>query len=189
MGTHAIILLAYHFADEQGHCRGVETEFLLQVAIDLAHLLAPLVIVGIGLALMQQDALDDTVFSGRLRHREQALVGVAAILIEDAVHPVALLLGNQRSVFVLVEEGDGTAFYGHRHDADAHTVGHDIEQRAPEPVGRPQVGIGPAEGRHGLAPLAERAVSTVSGCHAEIAVAHLQVLRFDRSLPYHVRLS
>ena len=102
-----------HLTDKQGHCRRVETQFLLQVAVYFPDRLLPLAVVSIRLALMQQDALDDTVLSCNLRHCQQTLVRVTPILIEDVNHPIAVLISDKRCILILVEEGDGTALYGY----------------------------------------------------------------------------
>ena len=40
-------------------------------------------------------------------------IRVAPVLVKDTVHPVALLLGDERCILILVEEGDGAALYGY----------------------------------------------------------------------------
>ena len=138
---------------------------------------------------MQQDALDDTVLGGNLRHREQPFVGVAPVLIEYAIHPVTLLLGDEGLILVFVKEGDRTAFDSYRHNADTHILRHHIEQRPSKPVHRPQMGIGTTERRHGLAPSSQLTVSTVRRSHTQIAFTHRQVLLLNGSLTCHIRLS
>ena len=101
---------------------------------------------------MQQDALDDTVLGGNLRHREQPFVGVAPVLIENAIHPVTLLLGDEGLILVFVKEGDRTAFDSHRHDTDTHILRHHVKQSTPEPVGGSEMSIGTAERWNGFAP-------------------------------------
>ena len=113
MTTDSAIFPTHDLADEQGHCRRIETQFLLQVAINLSQCLAPKVVIGIRLALMQKDALDDAVLGGNLGHCQQTLIRVAPVLVKDTVHPVALLLGDERCILILVEEGDGAALYGY----------------------------------------------------------------------------
>ena len=188
MAADAAVLAAYHLADEQGNSSRVETQFLLQVAVYLPDRLLPLLVVSVRLALMKQDALDDAIVSGHLGHRQQPLIGVSPVLVEDVVHPVAVFAGDDAGVLVFVEERYGTALNGHRHDADADIFGHRFEQRPSEPVGWAEVGISSAEWWHGLAPCAKLTVRAVGGGHAEKAVAYRQVLLLDGRLSRHVRL-
>ena len=154
MAADAAIFRTHHLTDEQGDSHGIELKLLLQVAVDFPHRLLPFPVVGIRLALMQQDALDDTILGCNLRHTQQSLVWIAPILIQNVVHPVAIFNGNDSRISVLVEESDRTTLNSHRHDADAYMLRHSFKQRAPKPVGRTKVGISTAEGRHGLAPRA-----------------------------------
>ena len=81
------------------------------------------------------------------------------------------------------------ALHGHRHDADTHIIRHSFEQRAPEPVGRTEVSISAAEWRHGLAPCAQLAVSTIGSSHTQKTFTYCHVLLFNGSLTCHIRLS
>ena len=154
MAADAAVLAAHHLADEQGNNRRVEAQLLLKVAVYLPDCLLPLLVVSVRLALMKQDALDDAIVGSHLGHRQQPLVRVAPILVEDVVHPVAVFAGDDAGILILVEKRYGTALNGHRHDADADIFGHRFEQRPSELVDRAEVGICSAEWRHGLAPCA-----------------------------------
>ena len=154
MAADAAIFASNHLADEQGNSRWVKVQRLLQVAVYLPDRLLPMAVVSVRFALMQQDAHDNAVLGGNLRHRQQALVRVTPVLVEDVIHPVAILNGDDAGVLVFVEEGDGTALYGHRYDADADIFRNHVEQCPSEPVGWSEVGICSAERRHSLAPCA-----------------------------------
>ena len=159
----------------------------LQVKINLQYRLAPFGVIGVCLSLMQQDSLDDAIPGGDLRHTHQTSIGVAAILVEDVVHPVLFLAGNERRVPVFVEECDGATLHCHRHDAYPHILGHHIEQGAPEIVGGPQTGIRTAQRGNGLTPCAQHTpVAAVCGRHTEETVAHRQVLWLNGCLPCHI---
>ena len=73
---------------------------------------------------MQEDALDDTCFLCLACHVDEALVGIAAIVVfGDGRPPLIGVVGQFLLALVLVEHLNGRATHGHSHDTHLHILG------------------------------------------------------------------
>ena len=72
---------------------------------------------------MQQDTLDDTILLSLLAELNQTVVGVAAVLLADILHPAGLL-GDVLLTLVLVEKVDRATCYSNHNDTDLYVLGH-----------------------------------------------------------------
>ena len=76
------------------HLLGFQLQVATEVLVHLLHHASPLGIAGIGLALMHQDTLDDTILLGFLGQSDQTLIGVIVVSSQHTLHPLwSLVLG------------------------------------------------------------------------------------------------
>ena len=80
MSADTAVFRPHDFPHQQWNGRGIKLEFPLKVTVNLPHCLAPFEAIGIRLALVQQDSLDDTILGCRLCHVEQTLIRVTALI-------------------------------------------------------------------------------------------------------------
>ena len=149
----ALLVRVHEFAREQRHGLGLEVQVLDQVVVDGLHLRGPLLVAGVRLPLVQQDALDDARLLGQLPHLDQVRVGVPAVLLDDAGHPPRGRLGV-RLVVRLVEQLDLAPGDRDVHDAHLDVLREVGDHRPAEVVGRAQAGRAPAQGGDGRVPVA-----------------------------------
>ena len=152
-GADAVHLGILQFAGEERDIVGVEAQFGAEVVMDLLHAARPGGIVRIGLALVQEHSLDHAVLLGDARDFQQAVVGAAAVLRDDGLHPVAFSV-DVLLVRILVPELQLGARDGHVDDAHADVRRQVLDHLAAEEIDRTQVVAFPADGRRGRVPMA-----------------------------------
>ena len=130
-----------------------------EVVVDALHLGSPLGVAGVRLALVHEDALDDTLFLGFAGQGDQPLVRIVVVGLEHALHPAGGLGLDIAGYLILHETLDLDTADGYMDDTYLNMLGQRGHERAAEPVGWCQTGIGTAERRHSLAPLAHLTTS------------------------------
>ena len=186
--AHALAVGLDNVADIEVHLLGLQLQIATQVVVNLLHHAGPFRVAGVGLTLMHQDALDDTVLLSFLGQRDQALVGVVVVSLQHALHPARSPLDVARDAVGQESLNVNTAD-GHVDDTNLDVVGRRGHHRAAKPVGRRQAGIGTAERSRSLAPLAHLAtlVGEIDGRHQQEARARAgQVLSLRAGIALHV---
>ena len=85
--------------------------------VDGIHTVRPVDITIVGLTLVKEDSLDDTLFLGNLCQFDETSIGIAVVAGSEVLHPVWLFL-QVSFIGTLVEEVDaGTA---HSHGDGSH---------------------------------------------------------------------
>ena len=146
VGTHC--LTGY-----ERHLLRVEVQVADDVAIDFLHLLQPPIVIGIRLALMQQDAPDDTVFLCPSCHLDEPSVRISPISSNLGLQPVGLYGIGVGLIAVFIEEVDGAAVYRHVYHTDSHLVVEVTPHDSSEEVDERHSRIASAERWVGHAPL------------------------------------
>ena len=77
----------HNLAGIEVHLLGLEVQVAAEVVVDALHLGSPLGVAGVRLALVHEDALDDTLFLGFAGQGDQPLVGIVVVGLEHALHP------------------------------------------------------------------------------------------------------
>ena len=164
--------------------------------MDLLHAPRPGGVVRVGLALVQQHALDHAVLLGDARHVQQALVGAHPIRFRDIHEPAARRIGGfRRQVFlagVLVPEFQLGTRYGHVNYAHADLIRQVLNHLASEEIDRAHVAAFAADGRDRRVPLAHFAAVTghVHRRHElEAGVVEALVLGCGPRAGFHVGLA
>ena len=189
--AHTLAISLHNVAGKEVHLLGLQLQVATQVVIDLLHHTSPLRVAGVGLALMHQDALDDTILLGLLGQRHQSLVGVVVVGLQHALHPLRSPLhiaGNA----VGQEAADVDAAYGHMDNANRDVLRQRGHHGAAKPVGRRQSRIGTTQGCRRLAPLTLFAslLRKVYRRHQQEARTRtLHILSLRTGCTLHVRLS
>ena len=80
------------FTCQKGNIFGIEVQILAEVVVNLLYTLWPLGIIRVGFSLMDENALDDAVLLGNACHINESLVGIAIVLVDNILHPVALVV-------------------------------------------------------------------------------------------------
>ena len=83
----ALAASLYDVACIEVHLLGLQLEVAAEVVVYLLHHASPLRIASVGLTLVHEDTLDNTVLLGLLGQRDQTLVGVVVVGGEHALHP------------------------------------------------------------------------------------------------------
>ena len=184
VGLHDVTGIEVHFL-------GLQLQVATQVVVHLLHHSRPFGVTGIRLALMHQDALDDTILLCSLGQGYQSLVGVASVSFQHTLHPtwrslhIALDAVGQKSL-------DVDATNRHMNDTNLDIFGQRRHHRTAKPVGRRQARVRTAKGGYGLTPLAHSASllwEIHSGHQQESRARALQVLSLRTRRPLHIRLS
>jgi len=152
-----LLILWHQAAGEQRHFLGLEVEILEQAVVDIFHFVGPLLVIGIGFALVQQDAFDDPIVLGQLRHRDEMLVRIATVDADDVGHPP----GRCRRIMlkrILLEQLDFAASNRNVHDANLDARRQVGNQCAAEIIRWAESCRGPAERRSGGIPVALRSL-------------------------------
>ncbi len=181
-----------HFAHQQGHDLAAQVEVTQDIVIDALELHRPVLLAGVGLALVHQDALDHAVLLRLFGERDQAAVGIVVIGGEHPLHPSGGAVLHVIVDAVRQEGLDVAAADGDVDDAHLDIVRKVLHQRPAEVVGGREAGAGTAERRDGGVPLALLAphLGEIDGRHHLEAVAHaLEVLRLNAGVALHVGLS
>ena len=189
--AHSVLLFIFELSGKKRSLLRVQTKILAEIVIDIPDSFRPERIFRVGLALMHEDTLDHTVLLGDLRHVHEPLVRIAAVLLDDGLHPVALVV-DVLLVVVLVPKLDlGT---GHRNidDTDLDVFWKDFDHLATEEVYRTEVVSFAADRWNSGIPLAHLAVKLrhVHGCdEAEARVVEVLVLLCRPCARFHVGLT
>jgi len=182
----------HHLAGKQGHLLGLQLQVAEQAVVHLLHLGGPFRVAGVRLALVHQDALDHAVFLGLLAQSDQPLIGIVAVGLEHALHPVGGLVLGIVGNLVGHEAFDLDAADGHGNHAHTDVGGQTGCQCAPEIIDGCQAIVAAAERRKGLVPFAHLPAATVvvdGGHHLEAVAYTLQVLGLRAGGSLHVRLA
>ena len=184
-----VIFSPYGFTGDNRTVFGLEIQFFEQVSVELLHFLRPGFVIGIGFSLVEDDALDDSVFLGLLGQRDQALQRFAAITVNLVALPVGQVLAYPRVGELRMEHVDGTTVNGNQECSHLFVLGKILQHCASEVVGRTE--FRPLAGEWGncLAPLAHGMRIAITGRQVQETFAHDGVLGSQWSLTYHVRLS
>ena len=167
----------------------IESDILHQTVIDLLDLVRPIAIALVSFTLVEDDALDDAVFLGLLRHIYQTLVRVIAIILDDILEPAGLgrhiALVKRR-----IERHDAAARNGHDHDTDPDLRVELFDQRASEVIRRAEAPMLVRQRGNRVIPRSEFPSVEVVDCreHLEARIDRL-VLAFDSALALHIGLA
>ena len=119
----------------------------LQVATEvLRHHTSPLGVTSIGLALVHQDTLDDTILLGLLGQLHQTLIGVVVVSGQHTLHPTWSLLLSILFDAIRQETLDINTTDSHMDDANSDVIGCRSHHRATKPVGRSQTRVWTTQG-------------------------------------------
>ena len=77
----------YDITSEEGHILGLQLQVAAKGIIHLLHLLGPVGITGIRLALVHQDTLDYTILLCLLGQSNQSFIGVVTVCLQHSLHP------------------------------------------------------------------------------------------------------
>ena len=195
MCADTILIEADSFATKDGHIFGLQVEVGEDVLIDTVHLVGPMRAIGIGLALMNEQAANDpTLGLCLLGQRDETPVGIAIVGSNLVLHPIHLTTINEALVEILVEET-------HRATIDSHLDnGYRVDGRkvlkdgASEIIGgRQEIGTmitRTAVARLGHTPLSHLAVFVFGGSKIEETRRDDGVFfRRDVTNTYHVGLT
>ena len=162
-----------------------------QMVIDVLHLLPPLRVSRVRLALMHQDAFDDAILLSLLRQSNERLVGIIVVVGEYARHPCGNLLQ------VALDAIGHETFYldaanSHMNNANLNVLRQRSHKSTAKPISRRQARIGTAKRSRSLAPLAFLTSSfcVVHSRHQQEARAWAgDIHSFRSSCAFHIRLS
>ena len=189
--TPAQIARRRKLANQDGSLFRVELQFGNQVVIHLLHAAGPVLHLVIGLALMEEEPLDDALLLCNLAHLHDALVNVAAVFVQILDPPgIALVLGilHVGRIAVLVEQVYALPANRDVRHRNLDAVGEIRHHGAPEDIGNAHLrGAMAHRGRRRveLAHLLVRMVRRAQ--HEEARVLHL-VLVGNGRLARHVGL-
>ena len=141
-------------SDIEVHLLRLQLQVATQVLIYLLHHASPLGVTGIGLALMHQDTLDDTILLGFLCQFHKTFVGVIVVGGQHTLHPAWSLFLDVVRDAVGQETLDVDTANGNVDDTNLDIIGQRGHEGTAEPVGRGQTSILTAQGSRSLAPLA-----------------------------------
>ena len=183
-------------SDIEVHLFGLQLEIATEILINLLHHTSPLRVAGIGLALMHQDTLDDTVLLSLLGQRDQTLVGVVVVSGQHALHPTRSLLVHVIGDAVGEEALDIDTTDSHVDNTDLDVLGQRSHKGTTEPVGWGQTRVRTAKGSRSLTPLTHLTLWATVGSR-EIDSGHQQEARtwagqigcLRTGITLHVRLS
>ena len=191
-GADASAVGVHHLAYKQRHYLALEAEVAKQVVIHLLELTWPGRIAGVGLALVDEDALNDADLLGLASHLHEAVVRLVVVGGEHPFHPVRCAFGDIAVDTVWQEGLDVAAADGDVDHADLDVLGQVCNQRAAEVVRRGEAGALAAKRRNGGVPFALYAAQLiiVGGCeHHEALVHALEVARLDLGVALHIGLA
>ena len=181
----------HHLANQQRHLSGREAQILQHTFIDALHLMRPLAVACVRLALMEEYALDDAVVLSLACQGDEVCIGVTAIVLCPVLEPVGLLpqvVGTP----LLVKQLYLASAYRYVYDTYANLFGEVLQQCASEVVGRAQTSVYHREWRHRLVPLTTYAAHLrhVERRHyLQSRPYAYRVLRLYGATPLHVRLA
>ncbi len=140
---------------------------------------------------MHEDALYDTVLLGKLCHLHKTLIRIAAILADDVLHPVALVV-DILLIVVLVPKLDLSS--RNRNIDYAHTIvgRKNLNHFSTEEIHRAEVVAFTTDRRHGSVPFPHLTpeVGHVDGCHElETRIVEILVLLGRCGTGFHVGLT
>ena len=155
---------------------GLQLQVATKVLIYLLHHASPLGVTSIGLALMHQDTLDDTVLLSLLGQLYHTLIRVIIISLKHTLHPAwSLLLG------ILLDTIGQESFDINTTDSYMNHTNLDIlwqrsHHGTTKPVGRCQTCVRTAERSRSLTPLTHLTGWALSCCR-EVNSRHQQETR------------
>ena len=181
----------YHLTNKQWGLLRLQLQVTQHVVINLLYHTSPLGVASVGLALVHQHTLDDTILLSLLGQCDESFIGVIVVGGQHGNHPSWCLLHVVLDA-VGQETLDVNTANGHVDDANADILRQRLDHRATKPVGRCQTRIRAAEWGRGFAPLPHLAASLriVNGWHEQetgTRTGDVLCLRLGCSL--HVRLS
>ena len=172
------------------HFFGLQLQVAKQMVIYVLHLLSPLGIARVRLALMHQNALNNAIILSLLCQSDERLVGVIVVIGEYARHPARNLL--QVALDTIGHETFNlNASYGHMNHTNFDVLGQGSHKSTTKPIGWRQTRIGTAKRSNSFAPLALLAttLSIVHSRHQEESrsrTGDILLLRFRCT--FHIRL-
>ena len=187
-GAASAHVFAHHLASHERHVGGIEVKVGEEALIHLLHLHGPVLLCGVGLALMEQDAFDDAILLSLLCQFDETRIRVVVVVFGHVFHPSRLLVEILPEM-VFVEEVDAASADGDVDDADADAVRRAADHGATEVVGWSQSGIRTTEWRHGAVPFASfpSQLFAVHRSHGEKPLADaFAVLWLDACISLHV---
>ena len=182
--------LAHRLTHKEGHFLGIEVQVIHQSVIDEFHLLGPVRLSIVTLALMQQDTLDDTRLLGYLSHIDHPLVRIVVVGFEIVLQPVGLIL-DIASHLLRDKAFDLRAAECHVNDTHLYVLRQVSHHRTSEIVSHTQSCALTHKGRCGGIPLTHLTLGTCkihTGQHLETRI-HRLVLCLWGGITLHVRLS
>ncbi len=189
--THSLALSLNNVAGIEVHLFGFQLQVATEVIIHLLHHTSPLRIARIGLTLMHQDTLDDTILLSLLGQRDQTLIRVVVVGFEHSLHPLRRLLHialdaiGQKSLDIDTTDG-------HMDNTNLDVLRQRSHHRTSKPVGRSQTRIGTAQRSRSLAPLTHLPAllrEVHCGHQQETRTRALQILSLRTGCTLHVRLA
>ena len=184
-------ILLYGFAYEQRYVFCLQIQILQDVVINSLYSVRPVGIAVVGFALMQEDALDNTLLLGYFCQFYQSGVWISVVLGCKVLHPVGLFL-EISLIGTLIEEVDAGSAHGHGDGSHLDAVWQVIHHLSSEIVNRSQSCRGSCLWRHGGVPLSllPSRLFIIHGIHSLESRVHARSVDvFDSRISFHVRLS
>ena len=97
--AHTVLLFIFKFSGKKRNLFRIEIEILAEIVVDLLDSFRPERILRVGFTLMHEDTLDYTVLLGDLCHLDKSCIRIAAVLLDDGLHPVTFIV----DVFLVID--------------------------------------------------------------------------------------